>query len=80
MAAGGIKRGDVLRIRPEWQDPGDDDFTWVAVEDEDGGRVRISALMDTPIVPSQVVTTAMVEHARSETRKGDPDGNPSGLP
>ena len=26
-----FRRGDRIRIRPEWQDPGDDEFGWVAV-------------------------------------------------
>jgi len=33
-----IKKGDRIRIKPEWQDPGDDKFIWVALEDEDGGE------------------------------------------
>ena len=57
-----IRRGDRLRIRPEWQDPGDDEFTWIALEDEDGGRVRIAPLMpELNFPPNQVVTTGMVE-------------------
>lgn len=61
-----IKRGDRIRIRPEWRDPGDDDFIWIALEDEGGGRVRIAALMDWPIPPHQVVTTNMIEHENGE--------------
>lgn len=56
-----IKKGDIVKIRPEWQDPGDDKFTWVAIEDEDGGRVRITPV-DTGLrfPPNQVVTTDML--------------------
>jgi hypothetical protein len=34
-----IRKGDRIGIKPEWQDPGDDKFLWVGLEDEDGGRV-----------------------------------------
>jgi hypothetical protein len=37
-----IKKGDEVKIKPEWQDPGDSEFTWVAIEDQDGDRVRIA--------------------------------------
>lgn len=39
-----IKRGDVVTFKPEWRDDGDDEITFVALEDEDGGRVRVGAL------------------------------------
>lgn len=57
-----ISKGDFLRIKREWQDKGDDEFAWVAIEDEDGGRVRISPVdIGLPTVPNQVVTTDMLE-------------------
>ena len=37
-----IKRGDIVTIKPEWQDAGDDQYTWVAMDDEEKGRVMIS--------------------------------------
>ncbi len=56
-----IKKGDIVKIKPEWQDLGDEKFTWVAVEDEDGGRVRITPIdIELPIPPNQVVTTNML--------------------
>jgi hypothetical protein len=56
-----IKKGDIVKIKPEWQDPGDEKFTWVAIEDEDGGRVRIAPVdIGLPIPPNQVVTSAML--------------------
>ena len=61
-----FRRGDRIRIRPEWQDPGDDEFGWVAVEDEDGGRVRVMALLDLPFPGTEVVTIDMIEHADNE--------------
>ena len=51
-----IKAGDRVTIKPEWRDTGDDLFTFVAIEDEDGGRVRIGVLdCLTSFVPQQVV-------------------------
>jgi hypothetical protein len=59
-----IRKGDTIRIKPEWQDPGDEKFVWVALEDEDGGRVRIAPInTGLAIPPNQVVNTNMVELA-----------------
>jgi hypothetical protein len=59
-----IKKGDRIRIKPEWQDPGDDKFIWVALEDEDGGRVRIAPInTGLTILPNQIVDANMVELA-----------------
>ena len=59
-----IKKGDRVRIKSEWQDPGDDKFIWVALEDEDGGRVRIAPInTGLTILPNQIVDTHMVELA-----------------
>lgn len=57
-----IRKGDAIRIKPEWQDPGDDTFDWVALEDEDGGRVRIAPTnTGLTLLPNQIVETTMVE-------------------
>jgi len=56
-----IRAGQQVQIRREWQDDGDDKFIWVAVEDEDGGRVRISAVnTGLPIPPNQIIDTRML--------------------
>lgn len=58
-----IKKGDRVKIKPEWQDKGDDLFLWIAIEDEDGGRVRISPIgTGLQLTPNQVVQTSMLEH------------------
>jgi hypothetical protein len=57
-----FKKNDQVKILPQWQDEGDDEITFVCVEDEDGGRVRIEALIDLPINPQQVVDVHMIEH------------------
>jgi hypothetical protein len=37
-------KGQVVKIRPEFQDDGDDEYTWVVLNDEEKGRVDISAI------------------------------------
>jgi hypothetical protein len=60
-----IRAGQRVHIRREWQDAGDDKFIWVAIEDEDGGRVRISAVNTGLMIPSnQVVETRMLEEGK----------------
>tara|TARA_R100000656_G_scaffold82903_1_gene60570 strand:+ start:174 stop:356 length:183 start_codon:yes stop_codon:yes gene_type:complete len=57
-----IKKGDKIRIKPERQDDGDSQFNWEAIENEDGGRVRIAPVnIGLPITPNQVVETKMIE-------------------
>lgn len=57
-----IKKGDIVRIKPEWQDEGDENFTWIALEDEDRGRIRIAPLgTGLTITPNQIVNTDMLE-------------------
>jgi hypothetical protein len=56
-----IKRGDRVRIKPDWADPGDDEIVFFAVDDESEGRVSIMAMLGLAINPIQVVTTEMVE-------------------
>ena len=56
-----VRRGDRVRIKRGWRDPGDEDFDWIALEDEDGGRVCIAPVMGLPIPPRQVVATDMIE-------------------
>lgn len=59
-----ITKGTYLKIKPEWQDAGDEKFTWLAVENEDGGRVLVSRLgTGMSITPTSVMTTDMVEAA-----------------
>ncbi len=37
-------KGETVKIRSEFQDDGDDKFTWVVFNDEEKGRVDISAI------------------------------------
>lgn len=36
-----FKRGDIVEILPEFQDPGDDTLTWIVQADEEKGRVDL---------------------------------------
>ncbi len=57
-----IKRGDIVRLLPQWQDPGDGALTWAALEDEDGGRVLVEARgAGLGIAPTYVVAVGMLE-------------------
>jgi hypothetical protein len=56
-------KGDVVRILPEFQDAGDDEFTWVVVADEEKGRVDISAVDSLlTIKPIHIVQADWIEH------------------
>lgn len=55
-----ITKGQNITIRPEWRDVGDEQIQFIAIEDEDGGRVKIMALIGLSINPIQVVTTEMI--------------------
>jgi len=58
-----IKKGDIITIKPQWQDAGDASFTWVARNDEENGRVDISAveLAYMAIWPVQTVRSEIIE-------------------
>lgn len=56
-----IKRGDVVKFKPNWMDIGDDKVTFIAIEDEDGGRVKVQAQLGLPINPVDVVLVAWIE-------------------
>lgn len=62
-----FRKGDQVFFKPEWQDPGDENFSWFAVEDEDGGRVKISPT-GTGLVfaPVHVVATEMLIEAMTD--------------
>lgn len=56
-------KGDAVRILPEFQDAGDDVFTWVVVADEEKGRVDISAVDSLlTIQPIHIVQVDWIEH------------------
>ena len=55
-----IKKGDVVTINPDWLDDGDDTIVFIAVENEDGGRVLIEAQIGFTHNPRQIVTVDML--------------------
>jgi hypothetical protein len=56
-----VKKGDVVKIRKEWQDSGDDAITFIAVDNEEKGRVTIEAQLGFRFNPQQVVTVDMLD-------------------
>ena len=57
-----IRAGDTVRFLPQWQDPGDDELHWVALEDEDGGRVLVEVHgTGLFVAPTSVVLVSMLE-------------------
>lgn len=56
-----IRKGDIVRLKIEYQDDGDSDIQLTAMEDEDGGRVKIQHQVGLPINPVSVVTVDMLE-------------------
>jgi hypothetical protein len=57
-----LKKGEEIRIKPEWQDKGDDKLKWFAYDDEENGRVGIYTPMpEMAIQPWQTVDAYMVE-------------------
>lgn len=56
-----IKRGDVVRVRPEFLDPGEQAVDQIAIEDEDGGRVKVRTNFGWTIEGVQVIESRMLE-------------------
>ena len=50
-----VKKGDVVKFKPQWQDKGDDKIEFRAVDDEYDGRVEVVACIDLPLKPTQIV-------------------------
>ncbi len=62
-----IRKNDIILIKPEFQDKGDDKYTWIALEDENGGRVLIApANSGLALMPNQVVKTSMVQRLEAK--------------
>ena len=59
------KRGDIVRIREEWLDPGEDgSITYVVLEDRGNGRVLVQALgTGLPLAPTYVYDIAWLRYA-----------------
>jgi imidazole glycerol phosphate synthase subunit HisF len=42
-----IQKGDVVQLLEPYQDKGDDELIWVAIEDEEKGRVTVMPINST---------------------------------
>jgi hypothetical protein len=67
-AARTIKEGDKLTFKPEYSDPGDESITFRALENEDGGRVKVIAELGLPINPTQIVSVAWLATVNGEVK------------
>lgn len=53
-----LKQGDQVEILKEWQDKGDDKYTWVVMDEEANGRVTICPInIDLVFKPRHIVKT-----------------------
>lgn len=59
-----IRKGDRVTFKPEWSDPGDETILFVAIDDEEKGRVTVQAMLGMFINPTQVVRVDMIETRR----------------
>lgn len=55
-----ITKGQTVTFEPQWQDAGDVGITFVAIENEDGGRVKVRAELGLSFNPVSVVTVDMI--------------------
>ena len=56
-----FQKGDLIEILHAYQDAGDDEYQWVAVDDEEKGRVFISTINSgMRIRPIHVVQSAWI--------------------
>lgn len=61
-----FKHGDLVEILEQFQDDGDDQFSWVCVSDEEKGRVDISPRgTKMRIQPVYTVQTNQIRHIGS---------------
>ena len=60
-----------MHILPQWQDPGDAEYIWIAVEDESDGRVTITPVnYALRFKPQYVVRTDMLEKGAGRVCQG----------
>jgi len=72
---GPLKVGERVKIKPEFQDEGDDDFHWHVVGDESKGRVDVSAnIPGMKIQPTHTLQSHMVDrHESSDAPASNPE-------
>jgi hypothetical protein len=58
-----VKKFTKVTIKKEYQDDGDNEFSWVAMSDEEKGRIDIAAFpCDCSIIPIQTVRVEWLEY------------------
>jgi len=62
METNKIKKGDIVEILEEYQDEVDKEFVWVAISDEEKGRVTITPMNSKMTIKPTYVRS--VEHLR----------------
>ena len=62
------RKGDRIEILPEFRDPGDENFSWIVVGDEEKGRVDISPEMELALRPTYVVPSSQIRYAPPEVK------------
>lgn len=63
MCKNKFKKGETVGIFPEFQDEGDGDYTWIVLDDEEKGRVSISAQNSQLLIkPIHVVKAEWIYH------------------
>lgn len=56
-----VKKGDLVKFKPQWSDPGDEHINFRANADEYDGRVEIVACVDLALQPTQIVSVDWLE-------------------
>ena len=65
-----VRAGQVIRLLPHFYDEGDEEFEFIAVDDEEKGRVLVQVQVDLPIKPTQIVYSYMIDRTRIGGRHG----------
>ena len=55
-----IKKGDIVKFKPEFMDEGDEQITFIAIDDESKGRVTVQAQLGWAINPNHVALTEWI--------------------
>lgn len=56
-----LTAGQAIKIKPEFQDAGDDRFEWVVIEDRGDRVLVVCSLQGFPIRPSTVLARHMIQ-------------------
>ena len=65
-----IKKGDFVEILKEYQDEGDEELNWMAIDDEEKGRVTVMPINSTlSIKPTYVMKVEWLRLKQNEDGK-----------